>query len=99
RTLARSDLLSAGRVAPEEGIRLPRRAGVPVGDVEEEPAGDLFVEGGGGEGHGLAQVVRRSVGALGEPILEDLLLGCAELEADVHLERWNAMADEAVLVA
>src|SRR3954453_11839141 len=90
---------AAGRVPPEEGVRLPRRPRVRIGDFEEEPARDLFVEGGGAEIDGLAQVVRRGVIAPGEPILEDLLLGRAELEAHVQLERGNAVADEAVLVA
>src|SRR6185312_7278957 len=92
-------LVSLVGVAPEERVRFPRRPGVRIGDFEEEPAGDLLVEGGGAEIDGLAQVVRGGVVPLGEPLLENRLLGRAGLEADVQFDRRNSVADEAVLIA
>src|SRR5882757_1439933 len=86
-------------VAAEERIGLPMRTRGIVGGVHEEAADDFFVERGGSEIFGLAQVVGRRVVAVGEPVLENLLFGRAEDKAVVHFDGGNAFDDEAVLVA
>src|SRR5215472_3615660 len=86
-------------VAAEEGILPPLRAVGGIGGVEQQSPGELFVAGGGFEIDRLVHVVGRGVVAVGEPVLEDFLFGCAELEADVDLHGGNTFLDEAVLVA
>jgi len=86
-------------VAAEERIGLPARTRGIVGGVHEKAADNFFIESGGSEILGLAQVVGRRVVAVGEPVLENLLFGRAEHKAVVHLDGGNAFDDEAVLVA
>ena len=35
---------------------------------------------------------------VGEPLLKDLLLGGAGIKANLHIQRWNAVANETVLI-
>ncbi len=48
---------------------------------------------------GLVHVIGWSVIAIGEPVFEDFLFGRAELEANIALDRGNAVPDEVVLIA
>src|SRR5262249_13142222 len=91
------DLLAL--VSPEERVGLPARPRAIVGHLDEKSAHDLLVQGGGPEVDRLARVVEGRMVAAGEPVLEELCLGRAGLEAHVELDGRDSVADEVVLVA
>ncbi len=86
-------------VAAEEGVGLPTRAGRGVGGLEQKAAGEFFVARGSLEIDWLVYVVGGGVVAVGEPVLEDFLVGRTEFETDVDFYGRNALLDEAVLIA
>src|SRR5256884_8530725 len=98
RLLNNEKLFLVGSVAAEERIRLPLRTGAGIGRFKKQAARKLLVAGSSLEINGLVHVVRRRVVAVGEPVLEDFLLGCAEFEAHIDFGRGNALLDEAVLI-
>src|SRR6267143_1944422 len=86
-------------VAAEEGVGLPAGACGAVGGVEEQAARELLVARGGLEIDRLVYVVGWGVISVGEPVLENFLLGRAKFEADVDFDSGNTLLDETVLIA
>src|SRR6266851_2191090 len=89
---------SLGGVAAEEGIRLPLRAGIGIGDRHQKLANDFLIQAGRSEIDGLGKVVGRCVIAVGEPVLENFLFRRAGIKSDIQLERGNSVANEIVLI-
>jgi hypothetical protein len=70
-----------------------------LGGVNEQAASKFLVARSGLQIDGLVHVVGRGVVTVGEPVLENFLLGCAKFKADIHLDGRHALLDEAVLIA
>src|SRR5579871_226661 len=91
--------LIADGESPEEAPVVPFRPVRAVRDAKRELAQHVDVLVGRGEVDRLLQIVGRRVIALGSPLRRDRRLRRVRLVADLHGQRGNAEADEAVLIA
>src|ERR1700756_2357621 len=88
-----------GGVAAEEGIGLPGGTRIGIGDGNQKLANDFFIQSCRSGVNGPGEIIRRRVIAVGEPILENLLLGGAGIESDIDFHGRDSVADEIVLIA